>query len=103
MESAIEDAPAAPSKYRVLEFSENHPYMLLSAVIILVLVIIWMFLRSKGYFGGDATGDTKPEVKSKKSKSLDDCEEEKQKVKDLVNEIDSKQKKNKKKSGDDSV
>lgn len=82
-------------KNRVLEFAENHPYILLAVISVLVILIIIMFLNSCGYnVPGMGEGKGK---KKKKKEPLDDEEE----MDELIASIHSKQRRKKCAQGDE--
>jgi hypothetical protein len=72
-------------KHKVLDFAEHHPYVLLAVISVLVIIIIIMYLNSRGYgvmgFQGKRTG-------RKKKEALNDDEE----VDELIASIHKKQK-----------
>ncbi len=82
----MEDDDVRPN--RVLQFAENHPYILLAAVVILVILLIMTYLNGWGW---TIRGVMKPCKKKKKNNVLDDEEE----MDELIKSIHSKQKKRK--------
>lgn len=73
-------------KNKVFEFAESHPYILLAVISVLVIIIIVMYLSSRGYGMGLESLKGK---KSKRKEPLNDDEE----VDDLIESIHKKQKK----------
>lgn len=68
------------SKNKILEFAENHPYILLITVLILIILIVIMYLNSRGYsFGGVG--------KKHKKKDISDDDE----IDELIESINKKQ------------
>lgn len=91
-QSAQEGKTGGTGMQRILTFSENHPYILLGTVVILVLAVIIMYLNSRGIIGGS---DGFKKSKKKKTNEEKDLDEEE--IDDLINDINEKQKKNKRK------
>lgn len=69
-------------KNRVLEFAELHPHLLLAAIAVLVLIIVYMFVSSLGWF----SGTKKESMKKTKDDDSDDFDE-------LIQSINDKQEK----------
>lgn len=70
---------ATAVKNRVLQFAESHPYILLCAVIVLLIIVIIQYLQCAGYIG--------KRVPKKRSKLKVGGE-----IDDLIESIESKQK-----------
>lgn len=69
-------------KNKVFEFAENHPYILLAIISVLVIIVIVMYLNSRGYGIGGMQG-----FKKKRKEPLNDEEE----VDELIDSIHKKQ------------
>lgn len=72
-------------KSKVLNFAENHCYILLASVIILIFLVLFLYFGSpkiSGFKGGAARG-----AKGKKSGILNSTQE----IDDLIESIHSKQ------------
>lgn len=72
------------AKIKIFEFAENHPNILLGVISMLVVIIVIMYLNSRGY--GVGLGGVC--AKKKKKESMNDEEE----VDDLIESIHKKQK-----------
>lgn len=74
-----------PKKNRVLEFAENHPYILLAVIFVLIILIIVI------YFINHRTESSQRRKSCKKKDPLDSEEE----MDDLIESIHAKQRKKK--------
>lgn len=59
-------------KDRILQQAEQHPYILLAAVCILIVVVIVQYLYSCGYIGSESRRAKKKKGKANIGEELDD-------------------------------
>ncbi len=69
---------------KVLGFAEAHPYMLLGACVVLVIMLLLTFASCRGWIGGSKN----------KKKSRDILEDDDDEMNDLIKSIHMKQKRN---------
>ena len=82
-----QDLPNQSFYTSTINWVSNHPIIMLGLIIVLIIVIIYMFLRTNGWIGENKT--PKKIKKKKESDSEDEIDSEIDEVIDAINEKQS--------------